>query len=44
MKLAAAFAIADCVSNPSREQIIPDSLNQEISIKVANAVKNVCYE
>lgn len=44
MKLAAAFAIADCVDSPKREQIIPDSLNREICLKVAEAVKKAIAE
>ena len=39
MKLAAAFAIADCVVTPEKEQIIPATLNEEVAWKVANAVK-----
>ena len=39
MKLAAAFAIAECVSDPGRENIIPATLNEEVAYKVAEAVK-----
>ncbi|MCC1483168.1 NAD(P)-dependent malic enzyme [Winogradskyella immobilis] len=39
MKIAAAYAIADCVMNPDKENIIPKSLNKEIASKVAEAVK-----
>ena len=39
MKLAAAFAIADCISNPTKEMVIPSSLNGEVAYKVAEAVK-----
>ncbi|MFT7588635.1 MAG: malate dehydrogenase (oxaloacetate-decarboxylating) [Limisphaerales bacterium] len=42
MKLAAAHAIADCVPNPSREEIIPSSLNMEVATKVAESIKSVC--
>ncbi len=38
MKLAAAYAISDCIINPGVEEIIPSSLNKEIAIKVAEAV------
>ena len=38
MKIAAAYAIADCVVNPNKESIIPKSLNKEIASKVAEAV------
>jgi malic enzyme len=44
MKLAAAFAIANYVKSPDRENIIPDSLNLDISFKVAEAVESVCQE
>ncbi|AXT19119.1 NADP-dependent malic enzyme [Flavobacteriaceae bacterium AU392] len=44
MKIAAAFAIADCVTQPSRERIIPESLNNEIAAKVAQAVINAYNE
>lgn len=40
MKLAAAYAIADCVTEPSREQIIPSVLDLSVSQKVAQAVKS----
>ncbi|WNJ21438.1 NADP-dependent malic enzyme [Pontibacter sp. G13] len=39
MKLAAAHAIAECVSNPTREEIIPSTLNQGVAFAVAQAVK-----
>jgi malate dehydrogenase (oxaloacetate-decarboxylating) len=42
MKLAAAFALADCVEKPSKEFIIPDALNMNNSEKVAQAVMNAC--
>lgn len=44
MKIAAAFAIADCVVHPNRERIIPESLNNEIATKVAQAVINAYNE
>ncbi len=43
MKIAAAYAIADCVIKPEREYIIPKSLNKDIALKVAEAVK-LAYE
>ena len=43
MKIAAAYAIADCVTSPDREHIIPKSLNKQIASKVAEAVKHA-YE
>ena len=39
MKLAAAFAIADCVPNPEIEMIIPATLNERVAWRVAEAVK-----
>ncbi len=42
MKLAAAYAIADYVTNPTREVIILSSLDMTITGKVAEAVKNAC--
>lgn len=38
MKLAAAYAIADCVECPSTEQIIPSALDMTVADKVAEAV------
>jgi malate dehydrogenase (oxaloacetate-decarboxylating) len=38
MKLAAALAIAKCVKRPSREHIIPASLDQKVAKAVAKAV------
>ncbi len=39
MKLAAAFAIADCIVKPTRDMIIPPTLNEQVAWKVAEAVK-----
>jgi malate dehydrogenase (oxaloacetate-decarboxylating) len=39
MKLAAAYAIAEFVREPSRDCIIPPTLNEEVAWKVAKAVK-----
>jgi malate dehydrogenase (oxaloacetate-decarboxylating) len=44
MKLAAAHAIADCVKNPSKENIIPSALNERVAYAVADAVKEVALE
>ncbi len=38
MKLAAAFAIADSVPNPKRDQVIPPTLNELVAWKVGEAV------
>ena len=43
MKIAAAYAIAECVPKPDKEHIIPQSLNMNIATKVAIAVKKA-YE
>jgi len=39
MKLAAAFAIANCIREPKQDEIIPATLNPEVAYKVAEAVK-----
>lgn len=39
MKLAAALAIAECVEHPSPDYIIPASLDKEVALRVAAAVK-----
>ncbi len=39
MKMAAAFAIAECISNPSLDLIIPPSLDEQVAWRVAAAVK-----
>ena len=39
MKLAAAHAIAQCVYNPTRDNIIPSSLNEKVGYEVAKAVR-----
>ena len=44
MKLAAAFAIADCIVEPTREMIIPPSLNEQVAWRVAEAVKKAAME
>ena len=38
MKLAAARALADCVSEPTADQIIPDALDRSVSPRIAAAV------
>ena len=38
MKLAAALAIASCVENPTRDLIIPASLDKKVAQRVAEAV------
>lgn len=39
MKLAAAYAIADSISDPTKDMIIPPALNEIVAYKVARAVK-----
>lgn len=39
MKLAAAYAIADYIKYPRKEEVIPASLNLDVASKVAQAVK-----
>jgi len=39
MKLAAAFAIADFVPNPTADEVIPPTLNERVAWAVADAVK-----
>ena len=39
MKLAASFAIADTVKNPSKDMIIPSPLSKDVAQAVADAVK-----
>ena len=39
MKLKAAYAIADCIDNPTKMNIIPKSLNKAVAEKVAEAVR-----
>ena len=43
MKLAAAFAIADCVEKPSAEMVIPSALNMAVANKVAEAVAEASH-
>jgi len=44
MKLAAAFAIADCVPYPKKDMVIPATLNEEVAWKVAGAVKEAALK
>ena len=39
MKLAAAMAIADCMTNPKADSVIPPTLNPSVAHHVAEAVK-----
>lgn len=44
MKMAAAKAIADFVEEPSKEYIIPKTLDEEVAWKVAKAVKEAALK
>ncbi len=44
MKLAAAYAIAKCVKNPSRECVIPPCLDINVAKEVAKAVKKAALK
>lgn len=44
MKLAAAQAIADCVTDLRHDHIIPSSLNQKVAYEVARAVREVATQ
>ncbi len=44
MKIAAAFALADCVGNPEPEKVIPDPLEKGVADKVAEAVAEAWRE
>ncbi|EPR71136.1 NAD(P)-dependent malic enzyme [Cyclobacterium qasimii] len=42
MKLAAAYALANCIDQPTRDRIIPSAFDDGIANKVSNAVANSC--
>lgn len=44
MKIAAAYAIADCVDDLTRDHIIPSSLNEMVAYKVARAVERAATD
>lgn len=44
MKLAAALAIADCMQHPTKEAVIPATLNDEVAWRVAEAVKKAALK
>ena len=44
MKLAAAFAIADFVNDPSEQLIIPPTLNEQVAWSVAKAVREAAMK
>ncbi|HNF21382.1 MAG TPA: NADP-dependent malic enzyme [Saprospiraceae bacterium] len=44
MKMAAAYAIADCIDQPTKENIIPATLNDQVAYKVAEAVRKAAMK
>ncbi len=44
MKLAAAYALAGCVKNPSPDNILPSMLDKDVTMTVAKAVKKTAIE
>ena len=44
MKLVAAYAIAEFIREPTKDMIIPATLNEEVAWKVAKAVKAAALE
>ncbi len=44
MKLAAAFAIADFVNDPSEKMVIPPTLNEQVAWSVARAVRDAAMK
>jgi malate dehydrogenase (oxaloacetate-decarboxylating) len=45
MKISAAFALADCVENPTADHVIPDPLDKSVAPKVAEATaRSWCEE
>ncbi|MFT5647328.1 MAG: malate dehydrogenase (oxaloacetate-decarboxylating) [Aureispira sp.] len=44
MKLAAAYAIAESISNPTKDMIIPPALDEVVAYKVAKAVKEAALK
>ena len=44
MKLAAAYAIADCIKYPNPMEVIPATLNMNVATKVAEAVKKAAID
>lgn len=44
MYIAAAYAIADCVGEPSAEEIIPSAFDKRVAQQVANTVEEVCLQ
>ncbi|NGP75190.1 NADP-dependent malic enzyme [Balneolaceae bacterium YR4-1] len=44
MYVAAAYAIADCVENPTPEEIIPSAFDKRVAQQVAQTVEDVCEQ
>ena len=43
MKIAAAHALSNCI-NPSKDNILPYTLDKKVALKVAEAVKMAAIE
>lgn len=44
MYVAAAYAIADCVEEPTEDEIIPSAFDKRVAQKVADTVEDVCKQ
>ncbi len=44
MKLAAAYAIAACLTHPTRDNIIPATLDESVAWRVADAVREAALK
>jgi malic enzyme len=44
MYVAAAYGIANCVDNPTPEEIIPSTFDKRVAQQVAKIVEDVCEE
>ena len=44
MKIAAAHALANSVTEPTAEQILPDPLDKTVAFRVAEAVKQAAID
>ena len=41
MKIAAAKAIANCVKEPTKERIVPDTFDKDVGRQIKDHIKNV---
>jgi malic enzyme len=44
MYVAAAYGIANCVDEPTPDEIIPSAFDKRVAQKVAQIVEDVCRE